>query len=41
VSKQSNIVTIIKKKGNKSLVKWVGYPDKFNSWVDNSDLVAL
>ena len=35
------IENIIKKKGNKSLVKWVGYPDKFNSWVDNSDLVAL
>ena len=35
------IEKIIKKKGNKSLVKWVGYPDKFNSWVDNSDLVAL
>ena len=35
------IENIIKKKGSKSLVKWVGYPDKFNSWVDNSDLVAL
>jgi len=35
------IEKIIKKKGNKSLVKWLGYPDKFNSCVDNSDLVAL
>jgi len=35
------IETIIKKKGNKSPVKWVGYFDKFNSWVDNSDLVKL
>jgi len=35
------IEKIIKKKGNKSLVKWLGYPDTFNSWVDNSDLVAL
>jgi len=35
------IEKIIKKKGNKSLVKWVGYSDKFNSWVDNSDLVKL
>jgi len=35
------IEKIITKKGNKSLVKWLGYPDTFNSWVDNSDLVAL
>jgi len=35
------IENIIKKKGNKSMVKWLGYPDTFNSWVDNSDLVVL
>jgi len=35
------IEKIINKKGNKSLVMWLGYSDKFNSWVDNSDLVAL
>ena len=35
------IEKIIKKKGNKSLVKWLGYPDSFNSWVDNSNLVTL
>jgi len=35
------IEKIIKKKGSKSLVKWLGYPDTFNAWVDNSDLVAL
>jgi len=35
------IEKIINKKGNKSLVKWLGYPDTFNSWVDNSDLVGL
>jgi len=28
------IEKIIKKKGN------IGYPDKFNSWVDNSDLAG-
>ena len=33
------IEKIIKKKGNKSLVKWKGYTDEFNSWVDNTDLV--
>ena len=25
----------------KSLVKWLGYPDSFSSWVDNNDLVKL
>ena len=33
------IEKIIKKKGNKSLVKWKGYSDEFNSWIDNTDLV--
>jgi hypothetical protein len=35
------IEKIIRKRGNKSLVKWYGYPDSMNSWVDNSELVAL
>jgi len=35
------IENIIMKQGNKLPVKWLGYPDTFNSWVDNSDLVAL
>jgi len=35
------IEKIIKKQENKSLVKWLGYPDTFNSWAGNSDLVAL
>ena len=26
---------IIKQQGNKSLVKWLGYNDSFNSWDDN------
>ena len=29
---------VIKRKGDQSLVKWLGWPDKFNSWVPNSDL---
>jgi len=33
------IEKVIRRKGDKSLVKWLGYPDKFNSWVDNKDLV--
>ena len=35
------IEKVIKKEKNKSLVKWKGYPDKFNSWVDNKDLIDL
>ena len=32
---------IIKQQGNKSLVKWLGYHDLFNSWVDNKDINKL
>ncbi len=35
------IEKIIRKKGNKSLVKWLGYPNTFNSWVDNKDLIKI
>ena len=35
------IEKIIKKENGKSLVKWEGYSDKFNSWVDNKDLIDL
>jgi len=35
------IEKIIRRKGDKFLVKWVGYSDEFNSWVDNKDLVKL
>jgi len=35
------IEKVIRRKGHKSLVKWVGYKDEFNSWVDNKDLVKL
>lgn len=43
LSKQDifRIEKVIKKKGNKSLVKWFGYPENFNSWVDNVDLIKL
>jgi len=35
------IEKVIRRKGDKSVVKWVGYSDEFNSWVDNKDLVKL
>ncbi|XP_065680649.1 uncharacterized protein LOC136094570 [Hydra vulgaris] len=35
------IEKVIKKQGNKSFVKWYGYPDTFNSWVNNTELKAI
>ena len=35
------IEKIIKRLGNKSLVKWLGYSESFNSWVDNNELIRL
>ena len=35
------IEKVVRRKGNKSLVKWVGYPESFNSWVENSELLAV
>ena len=33
------IEKVLKSKGDKSLMKWVGYSDAFNSWVDNKAIV--
>ena len=33
------IEKVIRRRGNKALVKWLGYPESFNSWVDNNDFV--
>ena len=35
------IEKVIEKRKNKSLVKWKGYSDRFNSWVDNKNLIDL
>ncbi|XP_065651166.1 uncharacterized protein LOC136079359 [Hydra vulgaris] len=35
------IEKVIRKLKNKSLVKWYGYPESFNSWVDNKELTSL
>ena len=33
------IEKIIKKVGNKDLVKWKGYDDSFNSYVNKNDII--
>ena len=35
------IEKVIRKLKTKSLVKWYGHPDAFNSLVDNKELVSL
>ena len=35
------IERVIKRRKKKSLVKWKGYCDDFNSWVDNKDIVNI
>jgi len=35
------IEKIVNKGKTRSLVKWKGYPESFNSWVDNKDLIKL
>ena len=35
------IEKVIKRGKKKSLVKWKGYSDDFNSWIDNKDIVNL
>ena len=35
------IEKVIRRRDNKSLVKWLGYQDSFSSWVDNKDLTNL
>ena len=37
--KEFRIEKVIKKKGNKLYVKWKGYDNSFNSWIDKKDLV--
>ena len=39
VQKEFRIEKAIKKKGNKLYVKWKGYDDSFNSWIDKKDII--
>ena len=33
------IEKVIKRKGDKSYVKWKGYDNSFNSWIDKKDII--
>ena len=35
------IEKVLKRHGDKSLVKWMGYPKFFNSWIDKKAMVNL
>ena len=32
---------VLKRQGDKSLVKWMGYPKSFNFWIDTKTIVKL
>ena len=34
------IEKVLKRKGDKSLVKWMGYHKSFNSWIDSKAIVG-
>ena len=37
--KEFRIEKVIKRKGDKLYVKWEGYNNSFNSWIDKKDIV--
>ena len=37
--KEFRIEKVLKRKGDKLYVKWKGYDDRFNSWIDKKDLI--
>ena len=37
--KTFRIEKVIKRKGDKLYVKWKGYNNSFNSWIDKNDIV--
>ena len=36
---EKNCKRLIKRKGNKLFVKWKGYDNSFNGWIDKNDIV--
>ena len=41
VKKKIRMKKVIKRKSDKLYVKWQGYDNRFNSWIDKKDLVAI
>ena len=39
IKKNLELKKVIKRKGNKLYVKWKGYNNFFNSWIDKKDLI--
>ena len=37
--KEFRIEKVIKRKGDELYVKWMGYDNHFNSWIDKKDLI--
>ena len=37
--KEFRINKVLKRKSNKLHVKWKGYDNRFNSWIDKKDLI--
>ena len=37
-SKKFRIEKVLKRKGDKLYVKWKGYDNHFNSWIDKKDI---
>ena len=39
--KESRIEKVLKRKGDKLYVKWKGYGNSFNSWINKNDIVYI
>ena len=37
--KEFRLEKVINRKGNRLFMKWKGYDNSFNSWIDKSDLI--